>query len=133
MLPLCSFGISATGGLSLTPGHGSWTPLPRSDQLPWEASAGRVGSSWPLSPSSLPQRQAQTAWRVGGQSCEAASARLPGGPLIVSLPPRGGIRSLLPYQHGSLASCRKGDLLGDSGARGSGAALLRPVCFLRYS
>lgn len=49
-----------------------------------------------------------------------------------------GIKSLLSYQHGSLASCRKGDILAGAGLEPEGqapcssAALLRPRCFHRY-
>lgn len=42
-----------------------------------------------------------------------------------------GIKNLLLYQHGSLASCRKGDILGGTEVE-SGAVLLKPRSFLTY-
>lgn len=69
---------------------------------------------------SFPRRQAARralgeSPEEGEQVCPEPPRLPPGTRLIVSLPSRGnGIRSLLSYQRGSLASCGKDDILGDT-------------------
>lgn len=137
LLPLCSFGISAT----LQPLSYPWTRHLRL-HLPGVISHhgrhSQVRCAPPghsHSPLSSPQ--------AGTDGLESSGPELWGGVSESAWScPRAawhtadsftafsgsGIKSLLSYQHESLASCRKGDILGDTEAQCSWAALLRPVC-----
>lgn len=130
------------------PGRGGPEPQPSSShrlsrrrwQVRWTAGRPR-GPSFPSEEtlSALPVAPA-----APGRS-EEAWARLPGAAPQAAWPAAdsfvaftgNGIRSLLSYQHGSLASCRKGDSLAGAGvepegqAQWPGAALFRPPRFLR--